>query len=357
MSHTPLRRLVPAACLSLALAPALALADDAPVTMNLMPLPGTQQQHDFRIKAVTDMKFKAREGASDEEIQQINAKMGAVKMPMTMTLQMSQRLQAGKKDAQGHIPVTARIEYGTMEMRMGDGDLVPGMPAKRMPSMQFNADIIDGRYENIRLSGEGAAQLPPQMMEGVFRKTFDALAQMNGTPLRVGESVEMPLEMNVPLPSLPGGSNAGKMSARYTLTKVEAGVAYFDIGATMDFKLDLPMPAAAASAASAASAAGDAAPAPASLQLVMTGSGTGHLQLRLADRLQQRTDLDLRMDMRMPMPDGHSMQMNLQMDMAGVGKALPAGPAKPTSKPASKPATTPASPTAKSAGDKAKAAK
>lgn len=352
MSHNPLRRLVPAACLSLALAPALVFADDAPITMNLMPLPGTQQQHEFRIKAITDLKVKAREGASDEEMQQINAKMGAIKMPMTMTMQMSQHLQAGKQDAQGRIPVTARIEYGTMEMRTGNGDLMPGMPAKRMPSMQFSADIVDGHYENIRLSGEGAAQLPPQMMEGVFRKTFDALAKMNGTPLRVGETVEMPLEMNVPLPSLPGGSNAGKMSARYTLTKVEAGVAFFDIGATMDFKLDMPMPAAAASAASSA---GDAAPAPASLQLVMTGSGTGHLQLRLADRLQQRTDLDLRMDMRMPMPDGHSMQMSLQMEMAGEGKAVPAGKAKPASKTASKTPSAAATP-AKPAGDKAKAA-
>lgn len=339
MSHTTSRRLTSLACISLALAPALVRADDAPITLNLMPLPATQQQHDFRIKAVTDMKFKVREGASDEETQQINARMGAIKMPMTMTLQMRQHMQTGKADAQGHIPLKATIEYGTMEMRTGDGDLMPGMPAKRMPSMQFNADIVDGRYENIRLSGEGAAKLPPEMMEGMFRKTFDALAKMNGTPLRVGESVEMPLEMNVPLPSLPGGSNAGKMSARYTLTKVEAGVAYFDIGATLDFKLDMPMPAAAASAASAASAP----PAPASLQMVMTGGGTGHLQLRLADRLQQRTDLDLRIDMRMPMPDGHSMLMNLQMAMTGEGKALPAGKAKPA--------------TAKPAASKAKAAK
>lgn len=328
MSHSPLRRLVPAACLALALAPALVFADDAPITMNLVPLANSQHQHDYRMKFVTDMKIKPREGASDEEAQALSSKMGAVKMPLTMTMQMRQRLQTGKADAQGRIPLTARIEQGTMDMRTGDGDLLPGVPNRGMPDMQFSADIVDGRYENIRLSGDGAAQLPPALLEGVFRKTFDALGKMNGAQLRVGDSVDLPLEMNLPLPGVPGGSNAGKVTARYTLAKVEAGTAFFDVAATLDFKLDMPMPAAQAASAASAARAPDAAPgaAPTSLQMVMAGSGTGHMQVRLADRLQLHNDMVMHMTLQMPLPEGHTMQMNLQMEMDANGKALP--PAK-----------------------------
>ncbi|HLO95938.1 MAG TPA: hypothetical protein VK195_16650 [Burkholderiaceae bacterium] len=338
MSHSPLRRLVSAACLSLALAPALAQADDATITVNLVPLANSHHQHDVRMKFVTDMAIKPREGASAEEVQALTTKMGAIKMPLTMMMQLRQHLQTGKADAQGRIPLIARIEQGTMDMRTGDGDLLPGVPNRGMPEMQFNADIVDGRYENIRLSGEGAAKLPPALLEGVFRKTFDALGKMNGSHLRVGDSLDLPLEMNLPIPGLPGGSNAGKVTARYTLTKVEAGVAFFDIGASLDFKLDLPMPA--AQAASAASAPADAEPPkPSPVQMVMTGGGTGHMQWRLADRLQLHNDMEMQMAMQMPLPEGHAMQMNLQMQMDSDGKALPAVKGKGKAAPASAKAT------------------
>lgn len=329
MSTTPLRRLLPLTCLSLTLLPALVRADDASVTLNLIPLPNTRHQQDFRIKAITDMKFKAREGASEEEVQQLSAKLGAFKMPLTMSMQMRQVLQTSKADAKGRIPLTARIERGTMEMRTGDGDLLPGVPQRGMPAMQFSADIVGGRYENIRLSGEGATQLPPDMLEDVFRKTFDALAEMNGATLRVGESVEMPLGMNLPIPNLPAGSNVGKMTASYTLTKVDAGMAFFDVKATMDLKLDLPMPAAPASAPEGAAPA-----APASLQMVIGGGGAGHMQLRLADRLQLHNDLDLQMALQIPLPQGHTLQMTLQMQVDSDGKSLPAAKGKPGTPPA-----------------------
>jgi len=323
MSKIPLRRLVPLACVALALLPAVVRADETPVTLNLIPLPNTRQQQDFRIKAITDMKFKARDGASEEEVQQLSAKLGAVKMPLTMSMQMRQVLQTGKADARGRVPLTARIERGTMDMRTGDGDLVPGVPQRGMPAMQFSATIVDGRYENIRLSGEGAAQLPPDMLEGIFRKTFDALAKMNGATLRVGESLDMSLEMPLPIPNLPAGSNAGKVIANYTLAKVEAGVAFFDIKATLDLKLDLPMPAVPASAPEGAAPA-----APPSLQMVIGGGGTGHMQLRLADRLQLHNDLDMTMALQMPLPQGHAIQMTLQMQMDSDGSSLPAGKGK-----------------------------
>lgn len=319
------RQLMPLAFSSLILVPGLAGADEAPVTLNLLPPPQVHQVQDLRVKMVMDMKLTPREGASEEELQQLTQKMGAVKMPLIVAMQMRQRLQTGAQDAQRRIPMTARIEASSMEMRTGNGDLVPGVPNRGMPEMEFSADIVNGRYENIRLSGEGMPSMSPKMMENMFRKTFDSLAQLNGAQLRLGETVETPLEMNLPLPNVPAGTMGGKVMARYTLTKLEAGVAFFDVSATLDFKMDLPMPAAASAAASAASAAEVA---PQTLKMVMSGSGTGHLQLRLADRLQVHNDLDMHIDMHMPLPQGHAMGMAMQVSLRAEGQSLPVAKGK-----------------------------
>lgn len=311
------KRLLPLVVIGLATMPGLSLAQGTPITLSLLPLASSQQVQDIRVKMVTDMKFTPRAGASDDEVQQLRSKLGAVKMPLTVTMQLRQRLQAGAADTQRRIPVSARVESSTMELRNADGDLLPGAPSKGMPEMQFSALLVDGRYENIRWSGPTDMKMPPELLEKTFRKTFDALSKFEGAQLRVGESLELPLELNLPLPNTPAGSNAGKVNARYTLVKVESGVAFFDIAALLDFKMSLPTPPSAASAASSAPGA----QAPASLSMVIKGTGTGRLHLRLADRLPLRNDLDMTVQMQMPLPEGHGMDMDMQVQVSSEGRA------------------------------------
>lgn len=322
MSYPRLRRLLPLACAALALATGLVRADEAPIPLHLTLLPHSHQLHDARIKVVMDMQLKPGAGASDEETRQLSARMGTLKMPITLTMQMQQRLQTGPADAQGRIPLTARIEHSVQEARTGDGELMQNRSGTDMPQMQFSADIVDGRYENVRLSGESSGQLPPDLVEGLFRKTFDTLAALNGTSLRVGDSVELPVVTNLPIAGLPGGSKEGRWTARYTLSKVQAGVAFFDVDAKMDYRADVP----------AASAPDGAAP----RQMAMSGSGSGHLQVRLADRLPMHHDFDMQLYMQMPLPQGHEMQTKMQIQMTSDGQSLPASAA--TAEAASPPA-------------------
>lgn len=312
-----LNRLLTLVVIGLATIPGLSLAQDGPITLSLLPLPSSQQVQDIRVKMVTDMKFTPRPGASDDEVQQLRGKLGAVKMPMTVSMQLRQRLQTGAADAQRRIPVSARVESSRMELRNGDGDLLPGAPAKGMPEMQFSALLVDGRYQDIRWSGNTDIKMPPELLEKTFRKTFDALSRFEGAQLRVGESLELPLELNLPLPNTPAGSNAGKVNARYTLVKVESGVAYFDVTAALDFKMALPVPPSAASAAAGA----EGPQAPASPSMVISGTGTGRLHLRLADRLPLRNDLDMNVQMQMPLPEGHGMDMSMLVQVSSEGRA------------------------------------
>ena len=314
------RRLLPLAFLASVTTAGQAQPTDASVTLSMIPLPNSQQLMDLRVRMVTDMKVTPREGASEEELQQLRAKLAAVKMPLRFDMTLQQRLQTGLLDAQRRMPISASIESSQMEVRNGEGELLPGMPAKGLSDMRFSARVVDGRYEDIRVNGENLRKLTPELLEATFRKTFDALAQLNGARLKVGESIELPLEMALPLPGAPSFSNATKVLTRYTLTRVQAGVAYFDIGATLDFRADLPLPPAAASAA--ASAAEGAPATPRSQELMVSGKGTGQLQLRLADRLPLRNDLDMEASMHMALPDGHAMQMTVQVQTTSVGRAL-----------------------------------
>ena len=321
-----LHRFLSLAVVGLSTTPALSLADTAPVTVSFLPLPNSQQVQDLRMKVVTDLKVTPRPGASEEELQKLHSKVGSVKMPMTVSMQLRQHLQTGAADAQLRIPVTARIESPQMELRNGNGDLLPGAPARDMAGMQFSALLVDGRYENIQWSGTNAPQMPPELLEKTFRKTFDALARFNGAQIRVGESIEVPVDLNLPLISTPADGNAGQVKARYTLSKVEAGVAFFDVAASLDLKMDLPMPPPAASAAASA----EGAPPPRPQTLVMNGSGTGQLQLRMADRVPLRNDLSMDIQMQMPLPEGHAMHMNLQMQVNTEGRSVSAAKTKGT---------------------------
>lgn len=316
----PLKRLLPLAFLASLATTALAQAPEALITLSTLPLASSQQLHEVQMHVVTDMKVRPRQGASEEELEQLHRRLGTAKMPLSMDMQTQLRLQTGPVDARQRMPLTARVEASRLDARDADGKPMPGTPAQGLPDMQFSAQVVNDRFEDIRQSDANLLQLPPEQVESTFRRTFGigTLSRLNGAPLRVGESLELPLDMNLP----PAVSNtlgkAGQVMARYTLAKVQAGVAYFDIRTELDAQVPLPAPP-------GGSTRGDAPP------LVIKGSGTGQLQLGLADHLPLRNDLDLTLQLQLPMPGGHSMQMDTQVRTRSEGRAIPAGTGSQTS--------------------------
>lgn len=328
----PLRRHL--AGLSLAALGALPLAALAAppvpdsVTLNLTPLPSMNQQQELKMDMRMSMSLTPPPGAPEDA--RAKAQQMQATMPLTMQTVMRQRLTTGAKAADGSYSLRADMETLKQEMRNAQGQQ-QALP--QQPPLNFTATIRNDQFEAIKLNlpaTEGQApQMPPETMEKIFNQVFDWVRKFNGTTLKVGESVEFPLELALPMaPS----SSSGKVIGRYTLTQLKQGVASFDVDIRMDMNMTVPVNAAAASAP-----ASDAAPAtPPQAQATMKGAGTGKMDIRLADRLQLRSTVSMQLGMDMAGPDGSAMHMDMQMTMQGAGKTLPAKATKPAPKPATK---------------------
>ena len=342
MTVLSLRPVLAAALLGLNLGAIAAPAAPTAVSFDTAPRAGQHQRQQIDIQATMKMRTEATPDATDEQRGKIAqaseqmAKMGPVKMAM----QMQQTLKVDQPDADGWLPMT--VSTGTKNAQMEVGGKIVSLLQPKATDLAFAARFnprdfafelqkVDGAPElNEALRAQGTTAVSEAL------QLFKALSQR---PLKVGESVDVPLTMALPVP-LPGGAGAMQGQLRYTLARVDRGVAYFDLG--MDLKLDInaavPVPAAAASAASApqgeaasaaeaaAVAAAASAPAagaaPKSIHVVVNGSGKGSSALRLADRLPLSNQLAMDMQMSVNTPDNALMLIDMNMVMQSKGESL-----------------------------------
>lgn len=325
---SPLRPLFAAGLMALHLgASAAPAAPAATATFDTTPRPGQHQRLQIDMQAI--VKMRAEAGPNADEAQRAQATQAAEKMaqmgPMKMTMHMQQTLKVGTPDADGWLPLTVEVGGKSGQMEVG-GKVMP-MPNQKASDLsvtaRFNPRDFSVEVQNV----EGAPQVGEMMrtqgnaMVNEALQLSKALAQK---PMKVGESVDLPLNLALPMP-LPGGAGALGGQVRYTLVRLDRGIAYFDLG--MDMKVDADVPVPTPMAPKAASAPeGDAASAPAAapkvMHLRMSGHGQGTSQLRLADRLPLANKLSMDMQMTMEMPDNGIMHMDMDMLMTAKGESL-----------------------------------
>lgn len=312
--------LVAALAVQAAVAVPAAMAQDS-VKLNMVPLPSSRQQVDIAMDMKMNMSMQLPPNATEQQRAQM-AQMKA-SMPITMKMGMRQDLSTTAKGPDGAYTLNAEVTTLQSEMRDGTGQARPMPP---QGPMRFSAQLKDDQFEKIDLQLSNAAQaqaLSKEMQEKIFNQSFDWMRKFNGKSLKVGETLEMPIDMNLPMAS----SKAGKLLGRYTLTSVNKGIASFDVDVRMDMSFAAPTPAASGASAPAGLVEG-----------AMTGSGRGKMDLRLADRLMVRSTMAMTMGVDMAGPQGNKMRMDMEMSMTGTGKALPPGAKKPAApaKPATK---------------------
>lgn len=304
-----------------ALAAPVAMAQDS-VKLNMVPLPSVRQQVDVAMDMRMTMAMKLPADATPEARAQADQMKAA--MPITMKMAMRQDLTTTAKRPDGSYTLNAEVATLKSEMRDGSGK---SQALPRQGAVRFSADLRNDQFEKIDLqmppdAPAQAQALSKETQEKIFNQSFDWMRKFNGMSLKVGESVEVPIDMNLPT----AGAPTGKLLGKYTLTGINKGVASFDVAVRMD--VNFAVPAKAASGASA--------PAAGPTQGAMSGSGAGKMDLRIADRLMLRSTMAMTMGMDMAGPKGN-MRMDMSMDMTSTGKALPAGkkpaaPAKPAPK-------------------------
>lgn len=318
---SPLRTAMLGALLGLACGAQAAPAAPTTVSFDTTPRAGQHQRQLIDMQAVMKMRVEAGPDASDEQRAKIAqaaermSQMGAMKMAM----QMQQTMKVDQPDAQGWLPLTVSVAAKGTSIEVG-GKAVP-VPPSKAADVSFTARFNpkDFGFEVQKFEG-GAPELSEAMrgqgtaMISEALQLFKALSQK---PLKIGDSVDVPLTMALPMP-LPGGAGAMQGQVRYTLMRVDRGVAYFDLG--MDLKMDvntpLPRPPASASAPEAAEAPAQ------TMHMVITGTGKGTSSLRLADRLPLGTRLAMDMKMTMNGPDNGRMFMDMDMVMQAKGESL-----------------------------------
>lgn len=332
MTASPLRLALAGALLGLQLAAHAAPA--APVvTFDTTPRAGQHQRQRIDVQAVMKMRLEAGPEASDEQRAKIGqaAERMAQMGPLKMAMQMQQTLKVGQPDADGWLPLSVAASHLSGQIEAGgkvtpmpgrNGDL--GITARFNPrDFAFEVQDAQGAPELTELMRTRGSAMVSEALQ-----LFKALSQR---PMKVGDSVEVPFNMALPVP-LPGGAGNMQSKVRYTLVRVERGVAHFDLGLamTMDVNTPAPPPAAAASAASApeADAASAPAAAPRMMNMRLSGQGKGSSSLRLADRLPLASKLGMDMQMTLQMPDNGRMAMDMTMVTTSKGESL----AKPAAK-------------------------
>ncbi|PTT87703.1 hypothetical protein DBR42_11160 [Pelomonas sp. HMWF004] len=311
------------------------VAPAAVVTFDTTPRAGQHQRQLLDIQAV--MKMRAEPGADASEAQRAKIAQGndtMVRMgPMKMTMRMQQTLQVGQPDADGWLPLTIGNTSQGGQMEVG-GKTTP-LPTPKQGNLAFTARFNPKDFAFELKGTEGspeATELMRKQGSALMTEALQLYKALSQRPMKVGDSVELPLNMAMPM-ALPGGNSQLQSKVRYTLARVERGVAHFDLNMDMDITTEAPMPARPASAASAApeEAASAPAAAPLVMRMKMQGRATGNSSMRLADRLPLANTLTMDMQMTADMPDNGRMLMDMTLVMKAKGESLakPAAKAKP----------------------------
>ncbi|RZL28017.1 MAG: hypothetical protein EOP35_26530, partial [Rubrivivax sp.] len=228
----------------------------AVVSFDTTPRAGQHQRQTIDLQAVMQMRLEAAPEATEEERAKISAaaermsQMGAMKM----ATQMEQTLKVGQPDRDGWLPLTVAVNTKGGSMEVG-GKAVP------LPNAKATNISYAGRFnpQDFGFEMQKVAGMPPEMEafmqtqgKSVVAEALQLFKALSQRPLKVGDSVDVPLAMALPVP-MPGGAGAMQGVARYTLARVERGVAHFDL--TMDLDMDVTAPLPTPNAAAAASAA------------------------------------------------------------------------------------------------------
>ncbi|KQV47009.1 hypothetical protein ASC95_26240 [Pelomonas sp. Root1217] len=311
---SPLRLHLLAALLGLNFAAQAAPSAPAAISFDTAPRAGQHQRQQIDLQAVMKMRIEAVPDATDEQrAKAAQAAEGMALMgPMKMSMRMEQTMKVDAQDAEGWLPLSLSVGAtgGSVEIG-GKPTPLPNLGKTDMRvAARFNPKDFGFELQKVEGGSPELSEAMNNQGKAAISESLQLLKALSQRPLKVGESVEVPLNMALPMP-LPGGAGGMQGLVRYTLARVDKGVAHFDLSMDLNMNVDTPIPKPAATDAS-----------PQMLHMQITGGGKGTSSLRLADRLPLASQLAMDMKMTMNGPDNGRMFMDMDMVVQSKGESL-----------------------------------
>lgn len=276
------------------------------IELRSYPLPSQQQRHTMEIRQTITGTLTAAEGADEKTKAALQARQGAIGQGLKMQTEMVSLLRTGAEDAQGNYSLQskhAQARTSILDAKGSSREVASPLLNLEIQAVlnQARGDIADVRI----LNGE----LDPKLLAAVSKSiagVVHSLQGLEGKTLRIGESVEAPFAIDLPMP-VPGTGTQMKTTMRSTLVALEDGVATIDSVIELTFELDGKLQSAAVP-----------------LKARGSGQGSGSMKWRLSDRLVMRSQQAMQMQFEITMPDGSTMLMQQQMEMQSRGENLAA---------------------------------
>ena len=267
------------------------------VELHVLPQPGDKLLQTTTMTMQMNTNMLPGQDMTEEQrskLLEANQKLGK---GMRMTMDMAVRTEASEANAKGDYLLHLRGEGGQFKLH------VPEQAVKDLPNpmvgLELDALTNTGKpdFEILRVKCAQASlddQKINGLAQGLLSQAFGAMKGLDGRHMKVGESVEIPINLQIPLSQLQGQGHAN-FTAIYTLRSIHRGIATF--GTAIKMEMDI-------------SGHDDQ---PQKVNVDVTGSGTGSLQYRIADRLALHHDMNADMHMTMQLPGGVSTQIDMKM--------------------------------------------
>jgi hypothetical protein len=276
------------------------------IELRSYPLPGQQQRHTMEMRQTMTGTLSAAEGADEKTRAAVQTRLSALAQGLKMQSEMVSRQETSAEDAQGNYRLRFQYERArTIIQSESGGSREIASPLAHL-EMQAVLNQARGDITDITVLNSDA---DPKLLDKVGKSisgAVGALKGLEGQTLRIGEPIETPFAMELPMP-VPGAGNQMKATMRSTLVALEDGVATIDSVISLTFEIERKAPSGTAT-----------------LKARGSGQGGGSMKWRLSDRLVLQSQQSLQMLFDMDMPDGSAMRMQSQMELQSRGESIPA---------------------------------
>jgi len=269
------------------------------VELHFMPQPGDKLRQTISMNMQMIMNTLPGPDMTEEQRTRLLENAKRMGKGVTTSMAMVMRTEASEADAKGDYLLHLRGEGGKFQTQVAD------QPPKDTPNPLGNLELdvltnTSNQEFHVLRTKSVLPALPDKAIDGlahsVLKQAFGAMSGLEGRHMKIGDSVEIPFDLQMPIAQFPAKGPAN-VTTVYTLRTIRQGIATFDTAVKMEMGLAINEGQ------------------PQKVNVTTNGSGTGTLEYRIADHLPLRHDMNVTTHTSVQLPSGASTQVDTKMAM------------------------------------------